>query len=128
MNRRQTQSLIWMVIGFILLMYAPGPVLKLLDVIFLIMLGIGVARGIGGAKRLQPPSTDLEQAYRLLGCHPTDPIQQITTRYRDLVFISHPDRLPPNSPESRIQEAHRLTEDYNRAYELVMNQRQKKVN
>ncbi|MBV9389753.1 MAG: pentapeptide repeat-containing protein [Chroococcidiopsidaceae cyanobacterium CP_BM_ER_R8_30] len=45
---------------------------------------------------------DLDQCYRVLGLKPGASIEEVNQAYKDLAFIWHPDRIPPDN--SRLQQ------------------------
>ncbi|MBV8886443.1 MAG: pentapeptide repeat-containing protein [Chroococcidiopsidaceae cyanobacterium CP_BM_RX_35] len=45
---------------------------------------------------------DLDQCYRVLGLRPGASIEEVNQAYKDLAFIWHPDRIPPDN--SRLQQ------------------------
>jgi hypothetical protein len=59
----------------------------------------------------------LEQAYRVLGVLPDSSALRIRSEYRRLARRSHPDTLPPDSPQQR--HASVRMREINDAYELI---------
>ena len=53
---------------------------------------------------------ELEQYYRALGLDVGASLEEINQAYRDLAFIWHPDRIPPDNPRLQEKAAAKLKE------------------
>jgi uncharacterized protein YjbI with pentapeptide repeats len=66
---------------------------------------------------------DLAQCYQLLGLEPGASLEDINQAYKDLAFVWHPDRLPPDNPRLQAKAQEQLKQ-INQARELLRSHRQ----
>jgi DnaJ like chaperone protein len=80
--------------------------------------------GAGTARPSQSPSSQLADAYQVLGARPNASDAEVTLAYRRLMSRNHPDKLVANGlPESMIAAAHERTRRILEAYEVVRTHR-----
>jgi uncharacterized protein YjbI with pentapeptide repeats len=54
------------------------------------------------------PMEDLEHCYFLLGLEPGASIDDVNQAYKDLAFVWHPDRIPPDNPRLQAKAQEKL--------------------
>lgn len=78
-----------------------------------------------GAGRRAAPADDLANAYRTLGCSPSDSDDAVRSAYRTLAKKYHPDKLRAEGvPDSVIEKATATMAEINNAWNLVRKARQ----
>lgn len=82
------------------------------------------ARGNGsGSSRTSRSADNLQEAYRILGCKPSDTDAQVKSRYRALIKEAHVDSLPKDLPEYLRDAANKRFREVHEAYETIMKSR-----
>jgi len=82
------------------------------------------AGGNGSGSSQSSRSTDnLGEAYKILGCKPSDTDVQIKSRYRVLIKESHVDSLPKDLPDYLRDAANKRFREVHEAYETIMKSR-----
>ncbi len=84
-----------------------------------------IRRGAFGHTSARPSATtQLEEAYRVLGVEPTADDGEVAKAYRRQLSRHHPDKLKANGlPESMIEHAKQRTQQIIEAYELIRERR-----